>query len=35
MDLGKTKAGNNSMEIWQQSGLMLNLGYQFNFGGKK
>jgi hypothetical protein len=35
IDLGKTKAGSNSMEIWQRSSLMLNLGYQFNFGGKK
>jgi hypothetical protein len=35
MDLGKTKAGNNPLTIWKRSGVLLNLGYQFYFGGKK
>jgi hypothetical protein len=35
MDLGKTKAGNDPRTIFKRSGVMLNLGYQFYFGGKK
>jgi hypothetical protein len=34
-DLGKTKAGNQAMKIWERSALRLNLGYQFNFGDNK
>jgi hypothetical protein len=31
-DLGKAKAGNHPMTIWEHSALRLNAGYQFNFG---